>query len=375
MPGMGGGMPMGNMRGHRNTKSKKELEEQEMRNERNRMAMSQHTKDEAKLDLLNPDLVRVHIEVDGVGSWHSGPVILLLHRSWSPIGVEHFVKMVKGRVLQNAKFFRFVPDFIVQFGIPAQPSLTRRWLDPIEDDHPKKPIPNRRGTVCFAMKGHKANSRTTQVFINLVENSAVLDGKGFTPIGEVISGMEVIDDLYKRYGERPDQGRILREGNEYLDTDFPLLSIIRYANIMQPPGAAGQPTESSGSASHDEPGGVPDNRALVPRDVKENSVVRQNLPQKEDTESKKYRATVSQTQESEVIKERFSATVRDLRAAPVSEKTSSSSNLLVFFGGMVFSAALFLAYAKLRGQQKYERGKRRKQRGVGSYRRKKERII
>ena len=49
----------------------------------------------------------------------------------------------------------------------------------------------------------------------------------FAPFGQVVQGMDVVDSLYKGYGEGapmgagPDQGRIQAQGNAYLDTGVP----------------------------------------------------------------------------------------------------------------------------------------------------------
>ena len=52
---------------------------------------------------------------------------------------------------------------------------------------------NVRGTVAFAFA--VPNGRTTQVFINLRDNSATHDPESFVPFGKVITGMNVADAL------------------------------------------------------------------------------------------------------------------------------------------------------------------------------------
>jgi peptidyl-prolyl cis-trans isomerase A (cyclophilin A) len=76
------------------------------------------------------------------------------------------------------------------------------------------------------------------VFINYGDNSR-LDGMRFAPFGRVVAGMDVVDSLYKGYGEGapmgagPDQGRIQGEGNAYLDARFPKLDAIKQAEIAK----------------------------------------------------------------------------------------------------------------------------------------------
>ncbi len=121
---MGGGAQGGLMPGDGPPRSMrngpKTAEQKRMEGIQNRMAEgrqyrgSSNTAD-AQADLLDPDLVRLHFEIDGVGSEHSGPVKILLHRSWSPIGVEHLAGLVRQRVYDGTQCFRVVPGFIVQF--------------------------------------------------------------------------------------------------------------------------------------------------------------------------------------------------------------------------------------------------------------------
>jgi peptidyl-prolyl cis-trans isomerase A (cyclophilin A) len=81
------------------------------------------------------------------------------------------------------------------------------------------------------------NTRTTQVFINLIDNTN-LDDMGFAPFGQVVEGMQVVDSLYADYGDGPpagfgpDQMRIMTEGNAYLERFFPKLDFVRTARLV-----------------------------------------------------------------------------------------------------------------------------------------------
>jgi peptidyl-prolyl cis-trans isomerase A (cyclophilin A) len=95
---------------------------------------------------------------------------------------------------------------------------------------------NARGMVSFASSG--PNTRTTHLFINTADN-ARLDAMGFSPVGQVMSGMAAVDSLYAGYGEGapygqgPDQAEIAASGNAYLDSAFPKLDHIRTARVVR----------------------------------------------------------------------------------------------------------------------------------------------
>ena len=162
-----------------------------------------------------------------------GAFVVEVHRDWAPNGADRFYNLVKNGFYDNARFFRVIDGFMVQFGISGDPNIASVWRDANIKDDPVKQS-NRRGTITFATAG--PNTRTTQVFINFGDN-APLDGQGFSPFGKVVSGMEVVDSLYKGYGEGaphgngPDQGRIQQQGNAYLEKDFPELDFIKTATI------------------------------------------------------------------------------------------------------------------------------------------------
>ena len=115
-----------------------------------------------------------------------------LYREWAPIGVDRFYNLILDGYFNCAALFRVVPNFVVQFGITSDPTETKKWDETIQDD----PVvgSNTRGTISFAMAG--PNTRTTQVFVNLKDNSR-LDSADFAPIGRVLDGLEVlIQDVY-----------------------------------------------------------------------------------------------------------------------------------------------------------------------------------
>ena len=111
-------------------------------------------------------------------------------------------------------------------GVAGDSAINATWAARTFPDDSVKQT-NARGTVAFAMTG--PNSRTTQVYINLVDNTR-LDAQGFAPMGRVVRGMDVVDSLYAGYGENSGggvragkQGPLLNGGNAYVDREYPKL--------------------------------------------------------------------------------------------------------------------------------------------------------
>lgn len=149
-------------------------------------------------------------------------------RAWAPLGADRFYNLVKHGFFTEAAFFRVVPNFIIQFGLSADPSLNRVWRAANIKDDPVTQS-NKPGYITFATAG--PNTRTTQLFINF-GNNAFLDSQGFAPFGQVSSGMDVVQKLYSGYGEKPDQGSITSQGKAYLDKNFPNIDKIQSATIV-----------------------------------------------------------------------------------------------------------------------------------------------
>ena len=162
-----------------------------------------------------------------------GPFVVEVHRDWAPLAADRFYNLVKNGFYDNARFFRVIEGFMVQFGVNGDPKISAVWREArIKDDPPR--ISNKRTFVTFATAG--PNTRTTQVFINYGDNSN-LDRQGFTPFGQVVSGMKVVDSFYSGYGEGaprglgPDQTKLQNEGNAYLVSQFGNLDYINKATI------------------------------------------------------------------------------------------------------------------------------------------------
>jgi len=165
-----------------------------------------------------------------------GEFTVTVTRAWSPLGADRFYNLVKHHFYDNASFFRAISGFMVQFGISAYPPVSAAWTNAnIKDDAVAKS--NTKGFITFATAG--ANTRTTQVFINLVDN-ARLDAMGFSPFGQITDGMNVVESLYTGYGEGapggagPAQDQIEKLGKPYLDKGFPNLDSIKTATIVGP---------------------------------------------------------------------------------------------------------------------------------------------
>ena len=152
---------------------------------------------------------------------------------WAPLGAARFAELVGSGFYDGAKFFRVLPGFVVQFGLPADPK-TAPQVSNLKDDPVTQT--NAKGTITFATAG--PGTRTSQVFINLVDNKR-LDGMGFAPFGKVVEGFDVVEQLYAGYGEGapygsgPDQGRIRTQGNSYLDASFPKMDGITKATVVE----------------------------------------------------------------------------------------------------------------------------------------------
>lgn len=164
-----------------------------------------------------------------------GDLVVRVNRAWAPHGADRFFNLVQSGFYDHSAFFRTVDGFVAQFGLSAYPEVNAAWLESEIRDDPVL-LSNTRGRLTFASRG--PNTRTTQLFFNLKDNSS-LDGMGFAPVAEVVEGLEVLDALHRTgegppRGAGPDQMRIRALGNAHLDENFPQVDRISEARVVTP---------------------------------------------------------------------------------------------------------------------------------------------
>jgi homoserine O-acetyltransferase len=178
-----------------------------------------------------PDACRILLDTT------KGQITLEMRREWSPHGADRFYNLVRAGFYDEARVFRIRAGFWAQFGINGDPEIAQRWRSRTIPDDPRV-LSNIRGTVAYAFKD--PNGRTTQVFINLRDNSTSHDAEPFVPFARIVDGMGAADSLYAEYGERAGGGiragkqdPVFEGGNPFLMREFPNLDYIKRATLVK----------------------------------------------------------------------------------------------------------------------------------------------
>lgn len=173
--------------------------------------------DTADLRVAAPDSFDILFETS------QGDITVSVKREWAPRGVDRLYYLTTHGFFDAMRFYKVQRDYIAQFGYSGDPRVTAVWdTMTIPDDSASQP--HVAGTLAFAMRG--ANTRTTQLFFNLIDNSG-LEQSGLTVIGRVVRGVEVLPRLYDVHGQGLGEDRIKKEGNAYLDRFTNLDYILR----------------------------------------------------------------------------------------------------------------------------------------------------
>ncbi|WP_421802693.1 peptidylprolyl isomerase [Flagellimonas sp.] len=159
-------------------------------------------------------------------------------REWSPVAVDRLYQLIEHGFYTDIAIFRVLPNYVAQFGIHNDSTIASSWNRvKIKDEPVLKP--NTQGSVSFARGGPE--TRGTQLFINLKDNSprldtiSFMDVKGFPVVAQVISGFDVVESFYDGYEAELDnkQDTIFAQGNTYLKKNYPILDYIHKAYITK----------------------------------------------------------------------------------------------------------------------------------------------
>lgn len=121
----------------------------------------------------------------------------------TPKTVKNFLNYVDTNHYTNSVVHRVSPGFVVQAG---GFEFSGTWpLTPLVPNAPvvNEPIySNVKGTIAMAKKGNDINSATNQWFFNLKDNNDTSDANnldrqngGFTVFGQVIEGMDIVEEI------------------------------------------------------------------------------------------------------------------------------------------------------------------------------------
>lgn len=175
-----------------------------------------------------------------------GDFTVTVNRAWSPMGADRFYNLVKHHYYDGARIYRVIPNFVAQFGISAYPAVNTAWAKATIKDDPVTQK-NLRGTLTFA-KTSEPNSRTTEIFINMKDNT-FLDSQGFAPFATVDgTGMNVVEMFYDQYPDPAaanEQPNMEKGGEKYIASKFPKLDTIKSATIV----GATEPAAKSASTT------------------------------------------------------------------------------------------------------------------------------
>lgn len=95
-------------------------------------------------------------------------IVVEVHPEWAAQAAARFRLLVEQQFLVGCRFFCVVPNFVAQVGLHSDPRVGIRWLQmPIADDPVRQK--NTKGRLSFISLG--PNTRTSQIFINLGDNS------------------------------------------------------------------------------------------------------------------------------------------------------------------------------------------------------------
>ena len=129
-----------------------------------------------------------------------GSIKIALHADKAPETVDNFLKYVDDKFYEGTIFHRVIDNFMIQGGGFTPEMQQKPTSSPIENEADKG-LKNARGTIAMA-RTSDPHSATSQFFINTGAKNEFLNhssksgqGWGYCAFGEVVEGMEVVDEI------------------------------------------------------------------------------------------------------------------------------------------------------------------------------------
>lgn len=153
----------------------------------NRSSDAGQKKPESAAAVGNPELVF---------ETNKGSFVVRLYGDKAPVSTANMLEYVKEGFYNGTVFHRVIPDFMIQGGGFTEELQQKSTHAPIQNEATNG-LTNKRGTIAMA-RTNKVDSATAQFFINVKDNKQLDHSEqnfGYAVIGEVVSGMDVVDAI------------------------------------------------------------------------------------------------------------------------------------------------------------------------------------
>ena len=147
----------------------------------------------SEAETVEESFVYVHMKTN------KGDIYLELNNEKAPISTDNFVQYTEDKAYDGTIFHRVIENFMIQGG-GFEPDMTQRKTREGIENEWKNGLKNEKYTIAMARLGGRANSATTQWFINVKDNlflDTPRDGAGYAVFGKVVKGFETVDAIKK----------------------------------------------------------------------------------------------------------------------------------------------------------------------------------
>ena len=157
-----------------------------------------------------------------------GKIIIELNSEKAPISTKNFLNYARDSFYEQTIFHRVIPNFMIQGGGFTPEMGQKKTTEEIKNEADNG-LKNLRGTLAMA-RTQVVDSASSQFFVNLSDNDFLNhqgktpNGYGYAVFGQVIEGMDVVDEIAK-----------VNTGSNGHHQDVPTEAIIIESVLIQEP--------------------------------------------------------------------------------------------------------------------------------------------